>query len=277
MRKIIIAAVALALCLAASAIAERSELLLYTVYEQVGWGDTVQVGCVDEDGGLWTLEGSAAELGWPYKLEEQLDYLASSSRLQKVGELDHEDVFAIESLIYEVEDRYEGATGVACDAGVQISYAMQYDRDGACTPVRLGMSGDDMYENTDPNAQALYARLKALFPNVTCFGDNMGPAGFQPVPVAEFCHIDTAALEGTKIVGWYDDCEEGPIPMGDDADVEAARDIVLHGVVTGKANAIETSGDIDVYVFYDKDDNYVASIDLYHGLLVWYDGMYELG
>lgn len=275
MRKFTALLVALLLAAGLAAVsAEPANFILYTVYEQMGWGDAVQVGCVDENGGLWTLEGSAAALDWPYKLEDQLTYLAETDRLQQIGTLDRDDLIAIESLTSTVEDQYERATPAANDAGTEISYALQYDRDGACTAVRLGMSGDDMFENTDPGAQALYAALRTLFPNVTCFRDGMGPVGFQPVSVVEFLGLDPEAIRKAQIVGYYMDCEEGPIEL--DEDVEFARDIALNGVVTGKANAIATDGDIYAYNFLDGDGQYVGSIDLYGGLLVRGDGMYRL-
>lgn len=254
--------------------AEPARILLYTVYEQMGWGDAVQVGCVDADGGVWTLEGSAAALDWPYKLEDQLAYLAQPGRLQPVGALSRDDLIALESLASTVEDQYERATPAANDAGTEISYALQYDRDGASTAVRLGMSGDDWFENTDPGAQTLYAALRVLFPNVTCFGDGMGPAGFQPVSVAEFLGLDPEAIRDARIEGFYMDCEEGPVAL--DGDVEFARDIALNGVVAGKANAIDIDGDMYVYRFVDGDGQSVGSIGLHEGLLVTNDGMYAL-
>ena len=67
MRKKILwaAVIALALGILAPAQAERPKIILYTAYRQMGWGDAVQIGAVDENGGLWAVIGSDAELKWP--------------------------------------------------------------------------------------------------------------------------------------------------------------------------------------------------------------------
>ena len=49
---VIIAAVLL-MGLAAAAHAETPDIVLVTVYEQMGWGDRISVGFVDRNGGLW--------------------------------------------------------------------------------------------------------------------------------------------------------------------------------------------------------------------------------
>ena len=276
MKRVLSLVLLLGLCLATSAMAEPGRIVLYTVYTQMGWGDRVEVGCVDEDGGLWTYEApSAAEAGWPGVVEAQLEFLSAANRLQPAGTLEHDAMFALESLIFGTEDMFERAENVADDAGTEVSYALQYDREGAMTPVRLGMSGDAMYENTDPDAQALYARLRQLFPEVTCYSGNMGPAGFAPVSVAEFCGLDAEALLDAEIKALYEDCEAGIIELDPDTDFSEARDIALEGVVTGKANGIDTTGGITDYSFYSKTGDFLGSIRMYEGLIVKGDGMYE--
>ena len=36
-------------------------IILFTFYRQMGWGDRVQIGCVDEDGGIWAGIGFDSE------------------------------------------------------------------------------------------------------------------------------------------------------------------------------------------------------------------------
>ena len=263
----------LVLALCAGACAEGRPIL-YTVYRQMGWGDAFQAGFVDEDGGLWMLKGSASDMDWPFKLEDQLEYLAHADGLQSLGALDYDALFDLKSLVYSVEAQPVQPQGVANDAGTEISYALNYTKDGGMEVVRLGMSGDDVYENTDPNAQALYLMLRRLFPGVNCFGDGMGPAGFQPVPVADFLGIDRDAIRDAQVRACIMDCEEGPIPTECDADT--AREIVLNGTVTGKANASEISGGMTDIAFYDADDKWIAGYQIYNGLLVRGDGMYTI-
>lgn len=284
MKKLLTCALILALCLgmwtAAGAEEKPERVILYTAYVQMGWGDRIEMGCVDEEGGLWTLSApSASQAGieWPAGPEDQLAFLTGSGLLTRTGELSRDEIFDLKSLIVGVGDMYQYAIPVANDAGEEVSWSVDYDRDGAARPVRLGMSGDDRYENTDPDAQALYARLRTLFPGVTCYSDGMGPAGFQPVKLYEFCSFDAAALADADVKAAYMDCEAGPNELELDAeDVEAARRLALEATVTGKANGTMTTGGTVVYSYYDRAGNWLCSVELYQGLLVMNDGMYAL-
>ena len=252
-------------------------IILYTCYQQAGWGDQVQVGCVDENGGLWLLTGNDSDLEWPYKRDEQLAYLQTCAALDQTGELRSGVLFDLKGLIASVEDQGSHSHPVAEDAGTECSYAVQYDRDGAVSCVLLGMSGDSCFENFDPNAQALYQRLRQLFPQVRSFGGNMGPAGFLPVPVRAFCGWDDVDFSDVTISGAYQDCEAGSVAISlTEEDQRALLDIVLNGKVTGKAKASLTTGGTTCYSFYDQEDHFLASIELYEGLLVRPDGMYTI-
>lgn len=269
---------ALMIAALAAACAETPPIILFTVYHQVGWGDLLEAGFVDEDGGLWTLSGEAAALGWPGDRAGQLAFLQKSDRLVKAGELDFEALFDLKSLIASVDADEGKPSPAACDAGTEISCAVRY-ADDAPEIVRLGMSGDDMYENADPDAQALYLWLRKAFPGVhSWFGtEGMGPAGFQPVPLCEFCGLDPAALADAEIRGAYNDCEAGPSALEmDAADAAAVRDRVLNGTITGKASATMTTGGTHTFSFYDAAGNWLGSVEFYRGLLVGRDGMYTI-
>ena len=247
-------------------------MILLTVYQQMGWGDRIDVGCVDEEGGVWTMTGTASKLGWPGGIDAQLAFLHDSVLLEKTGEFNSDELFDLKGLIAFTEVQPVKASPVANDAGTEISYAIRYS--DAPEAVRLGMSGDDVYENTDPNAQALYALLRQLFPNVTCYGDTMGPKGFQPIPVAEFLGLDRDAIRNAQNRAYIIDCEAGPIEVK--SVDESVRDIVLSGTVTGKANATVVTGGTSSFGFYDEDDNFLGGIEMYQGLLVTHDGMYRI-
>ena len=257
----------------ATATPERPRMILLTVYQQMGWGDKIDVGCVDEEGGIWTITGSASSLGWPSGIEAQLIYLHDTALLEKIGEFNSDELFDLKGLIACTEAQPVKASPVANDAGTEISYAIRYS--DAPEAVRLGMSGDDVYENTDPNAQALYALLRKLFPNVTCYGDTMGPAGFQPIPAIEFLGLDREVVQSAKIKAYINDCEAGPMEAKS-VDEGAVREIVLRGTVTGKANATLVTGGTTSFGFYDEEDNYLGGFELYRGLLVRSDGMYRI-
>ena len=277
MKKILV--LTLALIIAATVLAtqaetrrERPKMILLTIYQQMGWGDRIDVGCVDEKGGVWTMTGSASSLGWPGGIEAQLAFLHDTALLEKIGELNSDELFDLKGLIACTEAQIVKPSPVADDAGTEASYTIRYSD----TPevVCLGMSGDDVYENTDPNAQAIYALLRQLFPNVTSYGDTMGPKGFQPISVAEFLGLDRETIRTAQIREYINDCEAGPIEV--ESVDESIRDIVLNGTVTGKANATMVTGGTASIGFYDENDNYLGGFELYKGLLVTRDGMYRI-
>ena len=116
--------------------------------------------------------------------------------------------------------------------------------------------------------------LRQLFPNVTSYGDTMGPKGFQPISVAEFLGLDRETIRTAQIREYINDCEAGPIEV--ESVDESFRDIVLNGTVTGKANATMVTGGTASIGFYDENDNYLGGFELYKGLLVTRDGMYRI-
>lgn len=280
MRKIITAAAVIFMMagLLIPAQAERGRPILYTAYRQMGWGDTVQVGCIDENGEAWVMEGHDADLKWPYGAEKQIAYLRESGHLTSVGKLSHDDLFALKSLISSVIAPEDKPSGWMCDAGTESSYAVRYDRQGNPEAVLLGMTGDDLLENTDPNAQALYAKLRRFFPFVRSYGGEMTEGwGFQPVPLAAFCHLEGIDWDGVTVSAVYEDCEAGPRKMDlSDEDTRKILNEMKHGVVTGKENAMAVTGGTRLFSFYDREGNHLGSIELYGGLLVRNDGMYNV-
>ena len=247
--------------------------ILYTYYRQVGWGDRIELAYVDTNGDLWILNGFDSELHWPYKAEEQLQFLAEN-KFENIGRLEHNDLFDLKSLVYAVEKSDAPSYPAACDAGTERTYAVQYDRDGNAEAILLGMSGDDCFENPDPNSQGLYLAAHKLFPNVTFYGAPMGPAGFIPVSLVDFCKLDD--LTGTTVKAWYIDCESGQreisLPQKDQSLI--LYDI-QHSMVTGKVSATDTTGGYSDYSFY-RGDKCLGSISIYDGLLYCSDGMYSI-
>lgn len=259
----------------AEARSDDPQIILYTYYRQMGWGDRVQIGFMDEDGGLWTLSGYDSALNWPYKPEEQLQYLSSEQmKFTEEKKLDHDDTFSIKSLIYEVEDQGSKSIPAANDAGTEKSYAVLYSSEGEPEFILLGMSGDDFFENSDPDAQALYLILRRLFPIVTSYAYGpIGPHGFISTPIAEFLGLDTDSLVNAEIKGFYNDCEVGNIPLElTEKDKENLLYLIRNGRVTGKADNIISTGGYDVFSFYDPEGNFIESISFYEGNLATNDG-----
>ena len=142
------------------------------------------------------------------------------------------------------------------------------------------MSGDDLFENFDPNAQALYLLTRRLFPAVTSYAyssPGMGPQGFLPVPLSDFTGLLPEMILQAKIKAFYNDCEEGNIPLDlTEKNKMDLMSLICRGRVTGKADCIESSGGITIYAFYDQDDNWIGALNLEDGLLVMEDGRYYI-
>ncbi|MBO4377839.1 MAG: hypothetical protein J5889_02660 [Clostridia bacterium] len=252
-------------------------IILFTFYRQAGWGDRVQIGCVDENGGIWAGAGFDSTLKWPYKAEEQLAYLQSGKNLEKIGQMDSGKLFDLKGLVESVPDQGQKSYPAANDAGTEKSYAVQYDREGKASIILLGMSGDDCFENSDSGAQALYRLLRGIIPVVTSYGAPMGPGGFQPVPVSIFCKMENVDFEQVTITAGRSDCEAGYMELTvSDAERESIIHLMTNGFVTGKANASLVTGGTFTFVFSDNAGNYLGSIELYKGLLVRSDGMYSI-
>lgn len=253
-------------------------IILYTYYRQMGWGDRVQIGSVDDQGVVRLLTGNDARLKWPYKPHDQLDYLLQTEKFSEKFTLTHDDLFALKSLVSGVEDQGSKSVPAANDAGTEKSYAVRYSKEGEPSFVLLGMSGDDMFENTDPTAQSLYLVLRRLFPEVTTYAYNsfgIGPQGFTPVPLAEFLQLDLYAVSNADIKGFLSDCEAGPVPLEMTAEDKANLiALINNGVVTGKADCIVSTGGFNDYDFFDAAGNWIGSVAIEDGLLVKGDGHY---
>ncbi len=259
----------------ASADSASPRIILYTFYRQMGWGDRVQIGCVDDEGGVRLLTGHDSALKWPYKPAEQLEYLMQNREFTEEDRLSYDDMFSIKSLVYSVEDQGSKSVPVANDAGTEKSYAVRYSKDGEPEFILLGMSGDDLFENFDPNAQALYLLLRRMFPAVTSYAGLMGPRGFVPVPLAEFLKLDPDAILNADIKAYLIDCEAGALQRDLTAENKAALiSLIRTGRVTGKADCVVSTGGMTAYSFYDADDNWIGTVELEGGLLVWGNGHY---
>ncbi len=265
-----------ALMMPVSAQAESSaKPILYTFYRQVGWGDRIEIGYVDSKGGLWVLNGNDSELHWPYQTDEQIHFL-SERKFEKTGTLAFDDFFAFKSLVSSVSISEEKPHPAANDAGIEQTYAIRYDNQGSAEPVLLGVSGDDFFENTDPDAQSLYRSARLLFPNVTSYaGDElMGPMGFIPVSISSFLGLKD--LSGATVQAYYNDCEAGPSEIILTEEEQAQiLDQAENGMVTGKVSAIETTGGFWTF-YFNRGEEHLGQINLYDGLLYCSDGMYSI-
>lgn len=102
------------------------------------------------------------------------------------------------------------------------------------------------------------------------------PAASEEIPVWQFCHGNPDLLETAVITTSLLDCEAGPIP-GEISEEEAGnvRALAMYGVVTGKENDEMVTGNTTLYQFSTPEGDYIMTVELYHGLLVGNDGMYN--
>lgn len=271
MKRFLMTALMLALLLTAPALAETQRtILLYTDYEQLGWGDALQVGWVDSEGELWFWEGHASETDWPDARDEKPEWMLSRTDAEYLGSLSNEALSNLKGLILSLPDERPSWQSAACDAGTEESYAL---RDGAA--ILLGGSGDDWCENTDPSAQALYLMLRQCFPGVKSYWGEKGmsPQGFQRVSVPVFCGYRDTEFNGGRWTQTEVDCEAG---LGEEIELENAPECIVSGMVTGKASSMGTTGGTTIYTCYDQDGLPLASFEFYGELLVRSDGMYTV-
>ena len=268
MKRFLMIALALMLLLTPAFAESQRTILLYTDYEQLGWGDALQVGWVDSEGELWFWEGHAGETDWPDARDAKPEWMLACTDAESLGRLSNEALWNLKGLILSLPEEKPSWQAAACDAGTEESFAIL---DGAS--ILLGGSGDDWCENTDPSAQALYLALRNCFPGVKSYWGEKGmsPLGFQAVSVPVFCGYWGTDFDGARWTRAELDCEAG---LGEETEMDAAPEWIVNGMVTGKASSMGTTGGTTVYTCYDADGLPLASFEFYGDLLVRSDGMY---
>lgn len=275
MTALVLLMIAMLLITAAGAESVKTrEIILMTEYQQMGWGETFQLGAVDSDGRLWFCE-SDTRGDVPYGNEELLAWAETTDQLEPGRQIAKDDLADLVSLVQTVPVQTLSYQSGACDAGEQTSYAIRRDRQGNAEIVVLGASGDDTCENTDPGAQSLYRSLRGLFPGVTAFDgeEGMSPAGFQKTDLLTFCGCEGIDLTRLSMKAFANDCEEGPSEIEPPMNAEE----IVKMAVTGKRNSLSTTGNTVFYCFEDGNGENIAVFEFYGELLVRPDGMYTVG
>lgn len=98
----------------------------------------------------------------------------------------------------------------------------------------------------------------------------------KPVPVWKFCHGLRDGLDTAVITGYSTDCEEGSskIDMTPE-EIEKIRSLAVNGMVTGKVSDESVTGGTWVYSFETPGGKHLLSVELYKGMIVAADGMYQ--
>lgn len=276
-----LAAILCAACLltaaGASAGAERSpRIVLMCCYQQEGWGDGSSATFLDDEGCIWRYE-SAAPL--PDTEQARLAFLAETDSVALVGQLDFWRMLELISLIEAVQPGpLEPQAAVAADYGLNTFSAVRYGADGSAEVIPLAISGDQVAENLEPNAYALYV---ALFYEVMSH-DAAEPSWLQPrnvprEPLAAFCGLDEAAFEGATLAVSYCDPQSGEREFALDADEMRDKLDWLAGlVVTVKQNALPCAGHTCAYTLYSPQGERLATFEFFDELLVTDVGMYQV-
>ncbi len=276
-----LAAILCAACLltaaGASAGAERSpRIVLMCCYQQEGWGDGSSATFLDEAGCIWRYE-SAEPL--PDTDSARLALLAEAESVVAAGQIELWRMLELISLIEAVQPGpLEPQAAVAADYGLNTFSAVRYGADGSAEVIPLAISGDQVAENLEPNAYALYV---ALFYEVMSH-DAAEPSWLQPrnvprEPLAAFCGLDEAAFEGATLAVSYCDPQSGEREFALDADEMRDKLDWLAGlVVTVKQNALPCAGHTCAYTLYSPQGERLATFEFFDELLVTDVGMYQV-
>ena len=99
---------------------------------------------------------------------------------------------------------------------------------------------------------------------------------FRPLPVWKFCHGFRDGLDTAVITAYTSDCEAGLIEAEITAEeAEEIRRLAMTGTVSGKGSDEMVTGGTWVYSFTTPGGTHLLSIELYRGMIVGADGMYN--
>lgn len=250
------------------------KLLLMTVYSNFAWGKPqFSFGALDENGQLWALPAgtAGASADDPAGLARGL---TQGGLLTPAGSVSAAELADLKSLIITAAEQEVILSPAANDAGTQRSYALKENVKGSGEYLLLGSSGDELYENTDPAAQALYGFLRKAFPNVRAFEGETGmaPRGFEEKGLLAFCGYEGLDLSGASLTASWKDCETGPQEREPDRTKESLAKLI----VTGKKNSLSVTGGTIRYTLTDAEGKTLAVFEFFGDLLVRPDGMYTV-
>lgn len=268
---------------------DRPQVFLYSVTRPNPGNGTISVACIDKAGDLWFAE--KADVEYPFREKEILQLLRErrgmvlktnliAGILRDVSR--DKEWFRGLAVMAEIVPKADGTpvkTGV--DVDQEAVYALRTDTDGNPESVLLGVSGSYVFENKDPNAQALYLFMwhtRSAYPYGFA-AEGLAPHGFETVSVREFFGLQHVDAETAVITAALTDCEEGPIEAQlTEKDREKVLALLDRGIVIGKENPWVVTGGTMCYYFHNAQGEYLGCIETYSedSLAVSNDGMYRL-
>ena len=274
------------------AAAEYAPVFLYCVQDKSEKDGKIGVYCIDEAGIIWRT--GEADLKPDYSEEDLMQLLQERRGMTRRTETLLSTAYGVhtEEWIKELAQRaasIPAAKGTPEETGANTDetavYALENKKDGSTESVLLGMSGRRLFENTDPDAQALYQFMwMQLFREVETFklsygfaAEGIAPYGFRTVSVREFFGLEKADAATVVITAVENDCEEGPTEVHvTEKDRKGVLGMLERGIISRKVNDLSVTGGTVSYLFHNAVGEYLGSIELYKGLAVKNDGMYQI-
>lgn len=272
--------------------AEYAPVFLYCVQDNNNADGGTAVICIDEEGIVWRT--AEADLKPDYSEEDLMQLIRERRGMTRRAETLLSAAYGMYTKD-ELKDMARwaasipAAEGVPAETGIDTDetaiYALKNGEDGSAESILLGMSGRRLFENTDPDAQALYLfmwtqlywEVDTFRPSYGFAAEGIAPYGFRSVSVREFCGLEKTDAVTAVVTATENDCEAGPkeIPVTEE-DRTWALAMLERGIITRKVNDHSVTGNTTSYLFHTADGDYLGSIELYRGLAVANDGMYQM-
>ena len=264
---------------------DRPRVFLYSVLKEEPDSTSISVCCIDEAGDLWSADMADAEedilqLLWERRgMKQDSNLKMRDVDLSNMKDAKISDLAGMAQVVTEGRGSPE-ATGAGI--GENAIYALQYDTEGNPTPVLLGVNGDAVYENTDPNAQTLYQYMRmhqSFYAPCNFATEGLTPRGFRMVTVRQFFGMENVDAKTAVITAAMTDCEEGFIDVQlTEEDREKAAALLERGVIIRKESPWLDTGGTMCYFFRDETGKDLGCIETCEedGLAVGNDGKYRL-
>ena len=271
---------------------EYAPVFLYCVQDNSNTDGNTCVFCIDEEGVVWST--AEADLK-PDCSEEDLMRLIQERR----GMTRRTETLASPAYGMYTRDELKemakwaaavpAAEGTPEETGVNTDetaiYALKNGEDGHTESILLGMSGRRLFENTDPNAQALYQFMwMQLYWEVNSFRSSYGfaaegvaPYGFRTVSVRDFLGLEKVDAAAVVMTAVENDSEAGPKELEvTEKDREWVLAMLERGIITRKVNNRSVVYNTKAYYFHTAEGESLGSIELSRGMAVTKDGMYQM-
>ena len=274
------------------AAAEYAPVFLYCVQDNSHSDGGIAVICIDEEGIVWRT--AAADLKPDYSEEDLMQLLRERRGMTRRTETLLSAAYGMYTKDWLKEQAQRAASvpaaeGIPEETGINTDetavYALKNGEDGRTESILLGMSGRRLFENTDPDAQALYQFMwtqlywesDTFRPSCGFAAEGVAPYGFRTVSVREFYGLEQVDAAAAVITATENDCEAGPkeIPVTEE-DRKWVLAMLERGIITRKVNSQNVTGGTTSYLFHTGDGEYLGSIELYRGMAVTDDGMYQM-